>query len=580
MTRLTARPWVLVLACTVVGAVLSLLLYSSRTARHDRTLEVAKTHYTTLPERTSTNLRGEEVERVPEASTTTLTVTVEDATTHRPVRGAHVLVCSPRTHNAPFRLSSDIPAAHVTSDTGVCSVPLPDERAVVLRIVAAGYVPTELPVTDDLRKATERIVSLDQGLTIAGRVVDESGRGVAGVTLLATHASIPPSVWSIGATPVGSRVSTSARSDRGGYFRVDGLSPGAYLLAIMEDGWHAIPTRAHPDPRRRSTNDTLVHAGRDDVVVKVQAIRAFRMMLLRQGTQVPTTDAYVRFEVKRENGAEPLGRGLSTRPSMPAWAGEGWLMLKDSEAPGVWTGVAAAQDSSVPPDSATVVIYANGYRPATARVTLRKPGELAADRMGDQVELIPIAGFEHARAVLVTATGATHGYYRHRHTLLEVHSGDSILGFFTGSSHGESRWLFEGIPGASIRVRLHDGCTSSDFHDIPDDPASALQELTVTLSQPQGAILLMRDEAGGELWDADVCAISDLVKGEPRNTRTMHPMFTRHHIMNGQATRAVVPLDPGSYRCSVLVPGYRSAWSDFVVCEGSVTPVHIDLVED
>jgi carboxypeptidase family protein len=98
----------------------------------------------------------------------------------------------------------------------------------VLAAVAEGLGYAKRRVDAVAREVTRADLVLGQGVVIAGKVVDESGGGVAGARVQA----IPPA-W----TPEGIRVEYGlARTDPSGGFRICSLEPGPHHLRATKDG--------------------------------------------------------------------------------------------------------------------------------------------------------------------------------------------------------------------------------------------------------------------------------------------------------------------------------------------------------
>ncbi len=150
---------------------------------------------------------------------TTLTVSVIDAATRKPIAGATVL-----------RLDAEEPP--LTTDAGGKAVLRGlDDRWVSVHASAPGYGPsTGTKGVGQGDQGTALEIALSKGAPVSGRVVDEQGQAIAGARVWAMDAA---NAWEGGA---GERLAETSGKD--GSFTIPALAAGSYLL-FAKDELHA-----------------------------------------------------------------------------------------------------------------------------------------------------------------------------------------------------------------------------------------------------------------------------------------------------------------------------------------------------
>jgi hypothetical protein len=481
---------------------------------------------------------------------------VMDDDTARPIDGATVLAVAdrPGQHALGFRLTETVLTQALSDAQGTAILALPDAPPpTAVRAVARGFVPSEF--THEGTWPRGATILLRRGETLAGRVIDLRGRPVADLEVVATPTSLPRRASQLSMTGRGPRQWVTARADADGKFELEGLATGYYYLDAKGDGWRAVEPRPDPDPAQRIENDVIVPAGRDDVQLKVEAIRTFRVLLIDADTGAPIDDPYARITVQPTGGVRGAG---------PASA---------ALRPGIWTGLAVLDDPASPPDTTIVRIFAVGSTPSTATVSLRRPSELAGD-MADEIRLRPAGAFECIGSAVVTCLGPRNTpFFEYPCPRLHVRRDGKLLGFCQGCAVDPGTFSFARVPCGELEVRLDDGAMTTDWSAlqvIRGETASA----SLQWKPPQGATIMLLDETGSEVFEADVCGVSGLAQGERAvDTLNVDRLYTEYHEAEGRQVRAVLPLEPGPYRCDIIKAGHNGSWTDFEVRPGEVTTV-------
>ena len=111
-----------------------------------------------------------------------LEVTVLDKSSGKPIQGAEVSV------RVIQEAGGDIRKNAVTDSNGICTFPIDDKNIELLRleVVKNGYAPMTLSLSSsqtNQKISTQQTLSLDKGTKIGGKVQDEQGNPVAGVTV-------------------------------------------------------------------------------------------------------------------------------------------------------------------------------------------------------------------------------------------------------------------------------------------------------------------------------------------------------------------------------------------------------------
>ncbi|HEX5032519.1 MAG TPA: hypothetical protein VFX78_13795 [Candidatus Eisenbacteria bacterium] len=477
-----------------------------------------------------------------------------------------------------FRLDEQMLGQAVTSSVGIANLALPDSPFPSrVRAVGPGYVPAEEPLQAS-PPTSDVTVLLGRGCCLAGQVADLQGRGVGKLRIRITYAGLPHNIATFAASGYEGRGWQDVIADDLGRFRADGLAPGFYRVDVIGDGWRVVEPRPHPDPTRRIENSTVVRAGRENVLLKVEAIRVFRALLFHDGSSIPFDDPYTRVTVDSGQGVRSARqRGAETLPA-EVWAGDRWLtIVSRDDPPGVVTGVVAIEEPLSPPTSISVRINAIACKPTIATVTLRLPSALAQGPEADEIHLAPADEFGSVGVLRIRCEGPPHGFYEDPRPRLEVRRKDHILGFVRGFAGVDGRWEFERVPSGAVEVRLHDGATATGWEPVNVDQQQGTS-ITLKRGKPQGATITLRDESGTEVFEADTCAISILAQGQGiTETGTIDRMYTEYLRQRGSRVRAVLSLDPGWYRCDADKMGYVGSYSEFEVRNEEVTEVVVTL---
>ncbi|MHC4714431.1 MAG: hypothetical protein ACYTAN_14365, partial [Planctomycetota bacterium] len=114
-----------------------------------------------------------------------------------------------------------------TDENGVARLRFPDMQADVL-VIASGFAPGVEKGLVSLPRDKPLDVTIGRGVTLAGRVVDETGAAVSSVSLFCKR------LVSIGS--VGDFDERSSRSGEDGSFAFDDLAPGTYEVGALPDG--------------------------------------------------------------------------------------------------------------------------------------------------------------------------------------------------------------------------------------------------------------------------------------------------------------------------------------------------------
>jgi hypothetical protein len=169
----------------------------------------------------------------PQASTPTAVVVgvVLDQTTGRPIPDAIVTVAIRTAPGAPAVSGPNVPQQVMTDPTGRFAFAALPGDAFVISATKAGYLPTDFQTSLnlDLRNAeriTNATLSLTKFASISGRVLDDLGDPVVGVTVRAHRRGF---VAGHPRLDYGQKI---GRTDDRGIYRIATLSPGEYVVAV------------------------------------------------------------------------------------------------------------------------------------------------------------------------------------------------------------------------------------------------------------------------------------------------------------------------------------------------------------
>jgi hypothetical protein len=169
----------------------------------------------------------------PQASMPTAVVVgvVLDQTTGRPIPDAIVTVAIRTAPGAPAVSGPNVPQQVMTDPTGRFAFTELPGGAFVISATKAGYLPTDFQTSLnlDLRNAeriTNATLSLTKFASISGRVLDDLGDPVVGVTVRAHRRG-----FAAGHPRLDYGQKTGRTDDRGIY-RIATLSPGEYVVAV------------------------------------------------------------------------------------------------------------------------------------------------------------------------------------------------------------------------------------------------------------------------------------------------------------------------------------------------------------
>ncbi|MEA2327878.1 MAG: hypothetical protein QOE68_2837 [Thermoanaerobaculia bacterium] len=140
-----------------------------------------------------------------------------------PVAGVDVRQASQRMPQMSPQMSPQMPGGASTDADGLYKLDGVAEGDRLIQFNKTGFVPAQKPVEVKAGNEVRLDVELDRGHELRGRVVDRSGRGVAGVY--------------VDASPAGQRRSSNMNAtDSDGAFVVAGLSDGKYQVTARKEG--------------------------------------------------------------------------------------------------------------------------------------------------------------------------------------------------------------------------------------------------------------------------------------------------------------------------------------------------------
>ncbi len=159
-----------------------------------------------------------------------------------PVSGASVWLVA----NSEGRETLSVPVE--TGEDGTFSSAAPAHPLSEIRVRATGFMPLDAPAATDVATRRQELF-LEAGASIAGTVVDELGRGVGGVRVVAYHPANRTAWPHPGSLAVRGMLGsgTTTISDASGTFMLSGLSASqSYCVRAAPDGcltcWGEIPT--------------------------------------------------------------------------------------------------------------------------------------------------------------------------------------------------------------------------------------------------------------------------------------------------------------------------------------------------
>jgi hypothetical protein len=462
--------------------------------------------------------------------------------------------------------------ALVTDGSGSCVTELDRNLFDTVLAEAEGYARNVvgLPDSDVVDPLT---IALPRELLIGGVAVDGAGHGVPGVEIRAHHVEAPRR-WPDRAVAVGAHSMARARTGGRGEFRLRGLVPGTYRLALRADGWVV----NHPIRRRAGRaalqirRDLLVEAGTERVCIELDAVRAFRIRCLHGKTDVPASSTIVRVSVYGNDDVRATAFQSATPAPVvlhPPKSDASVRVLARTAPPGEVVAYATMMPARPPPERAKVLVDCRGYQTAFTSATLRLPSELLADDVADEIRLEPEVAHETGRLVIDCSRAATGVWRPPLRYLTAKRKEGGYTRYLRGKRRDEDRWEFGCVPAGELTLSVHDGISTSEMFEAVLPPGGSVE---VTARWTEGSALTFRleDESGARLYGAEVVSVTH----RGRAITGALADLTSLRLGPGGALRSIRLIAPGSYEYFVSKTGFRPARGTF-----EVEPLETAVVE-
>jgi hypothetical protein len=367
-----------------------------------------------------------------------------------------------------------------------------------------------------------------------------------------------------------------AASDQDGRFRIQGLEPGTHTLAVHAENWRVVRCM-RPAAREDVGTDGRVRVHTGEVLeVVVAPVRLFRVRLVRRAMNTPVASTLVTLRVRpmgHEAVTQLSAHGLDAAVHTDHPDRSPLELLSREGPPGLVVGLVDLDAHGTVPETAELVVEAEGYRPRRAVIKLRTASAVAAGVAADVVELTPEHEHEGG-TLLVDCTRTLAGISRPGLRFLSVcRLDDGLEVHLRGTLVEEDVWQFVGVPAGTLRFRVFDGVSASDPAGMELQRGEE-RRVTVHFADPTGVAMLLVDARGRRLFDADTVLF--LREDQTRGATNVAPI-TRFRPGARGPLHVVHPLRPGAWRFLVYKRGHGMARGTFHVSANQVRHIRAIL---
>jgi hypothetical protein len=412
-------------------------------------------------------------------------------------------------------------------------------------------------------------VDLTPGLRIEGRVRDSDGNPLTGVQVACMHCEYPCGGVALEVLALPGRDRADATSDADGAFVLDGLSEGGYTVFARAEGWtldQSIPGSALRAPR--GVDGVYARAGATSLDIVMVPVRIYDIRVVRGESMVPVTSSLMTVDVSVEGRVLPTAwrsYGRSDR-AIPAGILDETIAAASREQPGRAVGHVLLDPAHLV-EHGVAYVEADGYRPRQATVRLRLPDALSGTPTPDVIALEPVdAG--PVGTVTVRLPRRPRRLWRPPLGILSGCRPEDGHRFHLRATRAErGRWTFLGVPAGDVTIRVFDGLSFSSPTEVTV-PTEGVVACSPPFAPPEGVVLVLRDEDGRRLFDAELTMV--FPPGDGRGVANLRDL-TRLRVGPYGVLDVIHPLAPGTYAYAVGKVGFEQASGTLVVRPRRVT---------